>query len=206
MKIVCVGWNYAEHNKELPCALNKGDAPVVFFKPDSAFQRNRRPFFLPDFSQRVEYETELVFRVSRLGKSIGARFADRYIDAVTVGIDFTARDMQADCRAKGLPWGLSKGFDASAVVGDMIPLPETGKGSDELRFRLDIDGITVQEGFSGDMIFPVRRIIEYVSGFCTLKTGDLLFTGTPKGVGPVKVGQHLEGYLEDRKVLDFHIR
>ena len=206
MKIVCVGWNYAEHNKELPCALNEGDSPVVFFKPDSAYQRNRRPFFLPDFSQRVEYETELVFRISRLGKSIGARFADRYVDAVTVGIDFTARDMQADCRAKGLPWGLSKGFDASAVVGDMIPLPETGKDLDGLRFRLDIDGVTVQEGFSGDMIFPVRRIIEYVSGFCTMKTGDLLLTGTPTGVGPVKVGQHLVGYLEDRKVLDFHIR
>lgn len=206
MKIVCVGWNYARHNKELGYTLKDGEKPVVFFKPDSAFQRNRRPFFLPDFSDRVEYETELVFRISRLGKSIGEKFAPRYIDAVTVGIDFTARDMQADCRAKGLPWGLSKGFDGSAVTGDFKPLQAIGKDICDLRFRLDIDGETVQEGYSGDMIFSVGKLVEYVSGFCTLKTGDLMFTGTPEGVGPVRVGQHLEGYLEDEKVLDFHIR
>lgn len=206
MKIICVGWNYAEHNKELGCTLNEVEEPVVFFKPDSAFLRNRRPFFLPDFSEQVEYETELVFRIGRLGKSIGARFADRYIDGVTVGIDFTARDMQADCRRKGLPWGICKGFDGSAAVGDMKPVPVSEGALENIRFRLDIDGKTVQNGFSGDMIFPVRRLVEYVSRFCTLKTGDLLFTGTPKGVGPVRIGQHLEGYLEDEKVLDFHIR
>lgn len=206
MKIICVGWNYDSHNKEMGHTLIEGEKPVVFFKPDSAYQRNRRPFFLPDFSDRVEYETELVFRISRLGKSIGARFARRYLDAVTVGIDFTARDMQAEFREKGLPWGLSKGFDASAVVGDMKMLDMLDKDIDDIRFRLDIDGKTVQEGYSGDMIFSTSRIIEYVSGFCTLKTGDLLFTGTPVGVGPVRVGQHLEAYLEDEKVLDFHIR
>ena len=206
MKIICVGWNYAEHNKELGCTLKEGEEPVVFFKPDSAFLRNRRPFFLPDFSEQVEYETELVFRIGRLGKSIGARFADRYIDGVTVGIDFTARDMQADCRRKGLSWGICKGFDGSAAVGDMKPVPVSEGALENIRFRLDIDGKTVQNGFSGDMIFPVRRLVEYVSRFCTLKTGDLLFTGTPKGVGPVRIGQHLEGYLEDEKVLDFHIR
>ena len=206
MKIICVGWNYAAHNKEMGQSLKEGERPVVFFKPDSAYQRNRRPFFLPDFSQRVEYETELVFRISRLGKSIGGRFAERYIDAVTVGIDFTARDLQAEFRSKGLPWGLSKGFDASAVVGDMKPVFCLGKPLTDIRFRLDIDGRTVQEGWSGDMIFPVSTLVEYVSGFCTLKTGDLIFTGTPEGVGPVSIGQHLEGYLEDEKVLDFHIR
>lgn len=206
MKIICVGWNYAKHNKELGYTLNEGESPVIFFKPDSAYQRNRRPFFLPDFSERVEYETELVFRIGRLGKSIGERFADRYIDAVTVGIDFTARDMQSDARSKGLPWALSKGFDASAVVGDMKPLEHYGKDLDDLKFRLDIDGKTVQEGWSGDMIFPVRKLVEYVSGFCTLKTGDLIFTGTPEGVGPVRTGQHLQGFLEGGNVLDFHIR
>ena len=188
------------------CAFDKDRSPVVFFKPDSAYQRNRRPFFLPDFSNQVEYETELVFRIGRLGKGISEKFAARYIDAVTVGIDFTARDMQSECRAKGLPWGICKGFDASAVVGDMRNPCDFGKDIDELSFRLDIDGVTVQSGYSGDMIFPVRRLIEYVSGFCTVKTGDLLFTGTPAGVGPVRVGQHLQGYLEGEKVLDFHIR
>lgn len=206
MKIICVGHNYSEHNKEMGNTFNEGDPPVVFFKPDSAYQRNRRPFFLPDFSDRVEYEAELVFRVNRLGKSVGAKFAGRYIDAVTVGIDFTARDMQLKACSKGLPWGLSKGFDASAVVGDMCLLSDLNKPTGDLCFRLDIDGKTVQCGYSGDMINSVERIIEYVSSFCTLKTGDLIFTGTPAGVGPVRVGQHLQGYLGDDKVLDFHIR
>lgn len=206
MKIVCVAWNYAEHNKELSAALKEEENPVIFFKPDSAYMRNRRPFFLPDFSTRTEYETELVFRIGRLGKGIDHRFAGRYVDGVTVGIDFTARDIQEVNRSKGLPWGLCKGFDGSAIVGDMMPPDSLGKGLGELSFRLDIDGVTVQRGYAGDMLFPVERIIEYVSGFCTLKTGDLIFSGTPCGVGPVKVGQHLEGWLEDMKVLDFHIR
>ena len=206
MKIVCVAWNYAEHNKELSNALKEEENPVVFFKPDSAYQRNRRPFFLPDFSSRTEYEAELVFRIGRLGKGISRRFAGRYIDGVTVGIDFTARDIQDDDRRNGLPWGLCKGFDGSAVVGDMRSPDILGKDFGELSFRLNIDGVEVQHGYAGDMLFPVDRIIEYVIGFCTLKTGDLIFTGTPKGVGPVRVGQHLEGWLEDEKVLDFHIR
>lgn len=198
--------NYRLHNKELGETLLEQENPVIFMKPDSSMLRNRRPFFLPDFSERIEYETELVVRISRLGKSIEAKFADRYWDAVTLGIDFTARDLQNQYRSKGLPWELCKGFDSSAVVGDWIEKEALEKELQDLKFRLDIDGKTVQQGYTGDMIFSVARIIEYVSSFCTLKTGDLIFTGTPVGVGPVHIGEHLQGYLEDKNVLDFHIR
>ena len=198
--------NYRLHNKELGETLLEQENPVIFMKPDSSMLRNRRPFFLPDFSERIEYETELVVRISRLGKSIEAKFADRYWDAVTLGIDFTARDLQNQYRSKGLPWELCKGFDSSAVVGDWIEKEALEKELQDLNFRLDIDGKTVQQGYTGDMIFSVVRIIEYVSSFCTLKTGDLIFTGTPVGVGPVHIGEHLQGYLEDKNVLDFHIR
>lgn len=198
--------NYRLHNKELGETLLGQENPVIFMKPDSSMLRNRRPFFLPDFSERIEYETELVVRISRLGKSIEAKFADRYWDAVTLGIDFTARDLQNQYRSKGLPWELCKGFDSSAVVGDWIEKEALEKELQDLNFRLDIDGKTVQQGYTGDMIFSVARIIEYVSSFCTLKTGDLIFTGTPVGVGPVHIGEHLQGYLEDKNVLDFHIR
>ena len=198
--------NYRLHNKELGETLLEQENPVIFMKPDSSILRNRRPFFLPDFSERIEYETELVVRISRLGKSIEAKFADRYWDAVTLGIDFTARDLQQEYRAKGLPWELCKGFDSSAVVGDWIEKENLAKDLQELNFRLDIDGKTVQQGYTGDMIFSVGKIIEYVSSFCTLKTGDLIFTGTPVGVGPVHIGEHLQGFLEEKNVLDFHIR
>jgi len=198
--------NYRLHNKELGETLLEQENPVIFMKPDSSLLRNRRPFFLPDFSERIEYETELVVRISRLGKSIEAKFADRYWDAVTLGIDFTARDLQNQYRSKGLPWELCKGFDSSAVVGDWIEKEALEKELQDLNFRLDINGKTVQQGYTGDMIFSVARIIEYVSSFCTLKTGDLIFTGTPVGVGPVHIGEHLQGYLEDKNVLDFHIR
>lgn len=198
--------NYRLHNKELGETLLEQENPVIFMKPDSSLLRNRRPFFLPDFSERIEYETELVVRISRLGKSIEAKFADRYWDAVTLGIDFTARDLQNQYRSKGLPWELCKGFDSSAVVGDWIEKEALEKELQDLNFRLDIDGKTVQQGYTGDMIFSVAAIIEYVSSFCTLKTGDLIFTGTPVGVGPVHIGEHLQGYLEDKNVLDFHIR
>ncbi len=198
--------NYRLHNKELGETLLEQENPVIFMKPDSSMLRNRRPFFLPDFSERIEHETELVVRISRLGKSIEAKFADRYWDAVTLGIDFTARDLQNQYRSKGLPWELCKGFDSSAVVGDWIEKEALGKELQDLNFRLDIDGKTVQQGYTGDMIFSVAAIIEYVSSFCTLKTGDLIFTGTPVGVGPVHIGEHLQGYLEDKNVLDFHIR
>lgn len=205
MKIIAVGMNYAAHNKELDNTLLLPKEPVIFMKPDSALLKDGKPFFIPDFSQRVDYETELVVRICRLGKHIAPRFAHRYYDAVTVGIDFTARDLQGDFRAQGLPWELSKGFDDSAVIGDFVPVGDLPPVQD-LHFHLDIDGETVQRGHTAEMLFRVDEIIAYVSRFCTLKIGDLLYTGTPVGVGPVRIGQHLQGYLEGKKVLDFHVR
>ena len=205
MKILCVGMNYAEHNKELDGTLYKPEEPVIFTQPDSALLKGGKPFFVPDFTQRCDYELEIVVRINRLGKTIAPRFASRYYDALTVGIDFTARDLQQRFRQKGLPWDLCKGFDGSAVIGDFVAkedLPDINS----LSFRLDIDGKTVQSGFSGDMLYKVDELIAYVSRFFTLKTGDLLFTGTPEGVGPVRIGQRLEGYLSERKLLEFKVK
>lgn len=205
MKIIAVGMNYAEHNKELDGTLYKPEEPVIFTKPDSALLKDGKPFFIPDFTQQCDYETELVVRICRLGKNIAPRFAHRYYDAVTVGIDFTARDMQRKFRKDGLPWELCKGFDGSAVIGDFIAKEEL-PAIQEIPFRLDINGETVQQGYSGDMIHSVDDIIAYVSRFFTLKIGDLLFTGTPVGIGTAEIGQHLQGYIQDRKVLDFNVR
>ncbi len=204
MKILAVGMNYALHRQELGHTEETPD-PVIFMKPDSALLKNGNPFFLPDFSADVQYETEVVVRICRLGKAIAPRFAPRYYDAVTVGIDFTARDLQRRFRASGHPWELSKGFDSSAAIGTFIPLSEAGPVQN-LDFHLDIDGREVQHGNTADMLFSVDHILSYVSRFMTLKIGDLLFTGTPAGVGPVSVGQHLEGYIGRQKLLDFHIR
>lgn len=203
MKIFAVGMNYAEHNKELHGTLLKTEEPVIFTKADSALLKDHKPFFIPDWSSRVDYETEVVVRICRLGKGIPARFAHRYYDAVTVGIDFTARDMQQKAREKGLPWTICKGFDGSAVIGDWVPVEELNKSLGDLNFHLDINGQTVQQGYTGDMQYSVDELISYISRFFTLKTGDLLYTGTPLGVGPVHIDDHLEGWLEDRKVLDF---
>ena len=167
--------------------------------------KDSKPFFIPDFSKRVDYETELVVRICRLGKNIAPRFAHRYYDAVTVGIDFTARDLQNKLRAEDKPWEISKGFDNSAVIGDFVPVNRF-KDEQNLDFHLTIDGNKVQEGNTRDMIFKIDDLIAYVSQFYTLKIGDLLYTGTPVGVGPVSIGQHLEGYLEGEKLLDFYVR
>ncbi len=205
MKIIAIGMNYQLHCYELHAGEALPQEPVIFMKPDSALLKDGKPFFIPDFSEQVDYETELVVRINRLGKNIAERFAHRYYDAVTVGIDFTARDLQRKYRAEGKPWELCKGFDNSAAIGDWIPV-DRFKDVQQLNFRLDIDGKTVQRGYAGDMLFKIDQIIAYVSQFCTLKIGDLLFTGTPVGVGPVQVNNHLEGYLENEKVLDFYIR
>ena len=203
MKIIAVGMNYVAHCHELHADENLPEEPVIFMKPDSALLKDSKPFFIPDFSQQVDYETELVVRINRLGKNIAPRFASRYYDAVTVGIDFTARDLQRQFREEGKPWELCKGFDSSAAIGDFVPV-DRFKDIQNLNFHLDIDGKTVQRGNTADMLFKVDEIIAYVSRFFTLKIGDLLYTGTPVGVGPVSIGQHLQGYLEGEKLLDVH--
>lgn len=205
MKILAVGMNYAEHNKELDGTLYIPEKPVIFTKPDSALLKDSKPFFIPDFTKQCDYETELVVRICRLGKNISERFAHRYYDAYTVGIDFTARDLQRKLRAEGKPWELSKAFDNSAVIGDFVSKEEL-PDVQQLHFHLDIDGKTVQQGFTGDMIYSVDRLVAFVSQYFTLKIGDLIFTGTPVGVGPVAIDQHLDGYLEGRKVLSFNVK
>lgn len=205
MKIFGIGMNYIQHNKELDGALYKTEAPVLFTKADSSLLKSGKPFFVPDFMGRIDYEAELVIRICRLGKNIPQRFAHRYYDAVTVGIDFTARDVQQLLREKGLPWDLSKSFDGAAAIGEWV-------GKDKfldvqaLRFHLDINGQTVQEGCTADMVFGIDEIVAYISQYFTLKTGDVIFTGTPAGVGPVHIDDHLEGYVEERKVLEFNCK
>ncbi len=197
--------NYAAHNKELHHTLELTE-PTIFMKSDSSLLKDGKPFFIPDFSSEVHYETELVVKIDRLGKNIAERFAHRYYQEVTVGIDFTARDLQRKLREQGLPWELSKAFDNSAAIGSFIPLEEAGGNINALSFHLDINGQCVQQGCSADMLFSVDRIVSYVSRFFTLKIGDLIYTGTPVGVGPVHIGDHLEGYLGNRKLLDFYVR
>ncbi|MDR0743083.1 MAG: fumarylacetoacetate hydrolase family protein [Tannerella sp.] len=204
MKIIAVGMNYADHNKEMHHSLLLSE-PVIFMKPDSALLKDGKPFFIPDFSSDIHYEAEVVVKINRIGKHIAEQFAHRYYDEVTVGIDFTARDLQAELRKKGLPWDICKGFDQSAVTGAFIPLSEAG-GIRALDFHLDVDGKTVQRGNTAEMLFPVDKIIACASRFFTLKMGDLIYTGTPAGTGTVRIGNHLQGYIGDRKLLDFHAR
>ncbi len=203
MKIICIGMNYKKHAKELGNPIP--EKPVYFMKPDSALVIRNRPFFYPDFSADVHHEIEIVLKINRLGKSVSKQYAGRYFSEIALGVDFTARDVQAECRKKGLPWEISKGFDYSAPVSRFVPVNESGD-IHNLDFRLDVNGNTVQAGNTGDMIFTFEEIIAYVSKFMTLKTGDLIFTGTPEGVGPVKPGDRLEGYLGERKLLDFPVK
>ena len=203
MKIICVGRNYLKHANELNRQIPT--EPVIFLKPDSAILKKNKPFFLPDFSENVQYETEIVVKICKLGKSISSKFARRYYDELTVGIDITARDLQNDYISKGLPWDLSKGFDGSAPLGEFIPASSIEDVSN-LDFRLDINGQTVQQGNTSEMIFSIDKIIEYVSRFFTLKTGDLIFTGTPAGVGQLHINDNLVAYINDMPVLDFMIK
>jgi 2-keto-4-pentenoate hydratase/2-oxohepta-3-ene-1,7-dioic acid hydratase in catechol pathway len=205
MKIFGVGMNYAAHTEELDGKAYKPAEPVIFTKADSALLKDHKPFFIPDDMGRIDYEAELVVRICRLGKSIPQRFAHRYYDAVTVGIDFTARDLQEQARKQGLPWTICKGFDGSAIIGDWVSLTDLPPVQ-SLRFHLDKNEKTVQQGFTADMLYTVDELISYVSRFFTLKTGDLFFTGTPVGVGPVAVDDHLQGWVEEQRVLDFYCR
>ena len=197
--------NDIQHNKELDGTLYKPEEPVIFTKADSSLLKDGKPFFLPEEMGRVDYETELVVRICKLGKSIPQRFAHRYYDAVTVGIDFTARELQQRLRAEGKPWDLCKGFDGAAVIGQWVDIAKF-RDIQAIHFHLDINGQTVQQGCSSDMLFKVDEIIAYISRYFTLKTGDLLYTGTPVGVGPVHINDHLTGWIDDRKVLEFNVK
>ena len=203
MKIFAIGQNYVEHNKELN-SVNPTE-PVVFMKPDTAALRNNKPFFIPNFSDEVHYETELIVKINRIGKNIAPKFAHRYYDEIGLGVDFTARDIQRRLKKEGKPWEICKAFDNSAVIGDFIPKSELGN-LQNIHFHLDMDGQTVQQGNSADMIFEIDTLIAYVSRFFTLKIGDILFTGTPAGVGRVSIGNRLEGYIFNKKMFDFYVK
>lgn len=205
MKIFAVGMNYVGYNKALNEPLLKRDDPVIFTKADSSLLKDRKPFFIPDELGTIEYEAEIVVRVCRLGKSISERFASRYYDAVTVGIDFTARNLLRKLSQQGLPWDMSKSFDGAAVLGEWIS-KDKFLDIQRLRFHLDVNGETKQEGCTSDMIYKVDEIISYISRFFTLKTGDLIYTGCPVSGTPVHINDRLEGYIEERKVLDLHCK
>ena len=203
MKIFCIAANYPKHNQEIK--MQREENPVFFIKPETALLRNHYDFYIPEFSSQVEYETELVIKINKMGKCIDRKFASRYYDEITVGLDITARDVQNEARQKGLPWFLSKGFDSSAPVGDFVEKTDFDTVND-IDFSLKINGKEVQKGNSKDMIFSCDEIVSYVSQFVTLKTGDLIFTGTPEGVGKLNIGDKLEGFLSDKKVLEINVK
>lgn len=203
MKIICIGRNYAEHAKEMNSAIPT--EPVFFMKPDTALIKDNQPFYYPDFSNEIHHEVELVIKINKPGKNIDAKFASKYYDEIGIGIDFTARDLQTKCKEKGLPWEKAKAFDGSAPVGIFIDKKQF-TDINNINFHLKINNNTVQNGNSHDLIFTFDKVIEYVSKFITLKTGDLIFTGTPEGVGPVKIGDKLDAYIENEKLLFFEIK
>jgi acylpyruvate hydrolase len=203
MKIIAIGRNYAEHAKELNNPVPS--VPVIFMKPDTALLKDNKPFYHPEFSQDVHHEIEIVLKVCKEGKSINEKFAGNYYDEIALGIDFTARDIQSRHKEKGLPWELAKAFDNSAPVSNFLPKSKFADLYD-LNFHLDINGGLRQQGSTKDLLFSFEKIIAFVSGYITLKKGDLIFTGTPSGVSKVAIGDHLEGYLENEKLLDFYIK
>jgi 2-keto-4-pentenoate hydratase/2-oxohepta-3-ene-1,7-dioic acid hydratase in catechol pathway len=204
MKIICVGRNYVAHAKELNNEIP--DEPVLFLKPDTALLRNNDPFYIPEWSNDLHHEVEMVVKINRLGKNIDKKFAHRYYKEIGLGIDFTARDVQNALKDKGLPWEKSKAFDHSAVICREFVNVDSLTDRNTIGFRLDINGKTVQQGSSSLMIFSIDSIISHVSKYFTLKIGDLIYTGTPAGVGPVKIGDRLEGYLEETKMFDFFVK
>ncbi len=206
MKVIAVAQNYRAHNIEMNSFVGEEKPPMLFMKPESSILKDGKPFFYPDFSQNIHYETEIVVKISKLGKNIAKRFAHRYYDEMTVGIDFTARDLQAEMKSIGMPWEIAKSFDNSAAIGTFVDKNELFAGKDSLQFGLFLNSQQVQSGVTSDMIHTIDEIIEHASKFFTLKIGDLIFTGTPSGVGPVKIGDRLEGYINGRKLLDFYVR
>lgn len=203
MKIICVGRNYTDHIRELE--NNKPKEPVLFLKPDSSIILNSKPFFIPDFSQNINYELELIIKISRLGKHIQEKFSHKYYDFIGLGIDFTARDLQSDLKSKGLPWEKSKAFDGSCFISKWINKSEFNDVNN-LNFKLNKNGKTVQKTNSKLMLWKIDELISYISTFFTLKIGDVIFTGTPAGVGKVSIGDNLEGFIEDNKIFNLNIK
>jgi acylpyruvate hydrolase len=203
MKIICVGRNYVKHAQELNNPVP--GTPLIFFKPDTAVLRNNRDFYYPSFTQDLHFECEMVVRIGKEGKHIQQDFVRDYIDGIGLGIDLTARDIQSDAKAKGWPWTLAKGFNDSAPVSNFYPL-EQFPDLQNVQFRCHINGDQRQVGRTANMIFSVSYLLFYITQFITVKKGDLIFTGTPEGVGPLQIGDHIEGWLEEQKCLDFHVK
>ncbi len=203
MKIIAIGRNYIDHAKELNNPVP--EKPVFFLKPDTALVKNNKPFFYPDFSEDIHYECEIVVQINRVGKNIAEKFAQRYYDEIGIGIDFTARDLQKECKTRGLPWEVAKAFDNSAPIGSFVSKSQF-IDVNNIKFTLLKNGEVVQQGNTRDMIFSIDKLIAYVSRFMTLKMGDLLFTGTPAGVGPVQIGDRLIAFIEDEELLNFQVK
>jgi len=203
MKIICIGRNYLKHAREMDSSVPT--EPIFFLKPESAIIKKNKPFFIPDFSEEIHHEVELVLQICRLGKSITPEFAHRYYDKIGIGIDFTARDIQRKCKENGLPWEKAKAFDGAAPLGKFVEKESLGDVGN-IDFKLEINDNTVQHGNTKDLIFPFDELIAYVSRFFTLKTGDLIFTGTPEGVGPVNHNDELKAYINNELLLDFMVK
>jgi 2-keto-4-pentenoate hydratase/2-oxohepta-3-ene-1,7-dioic acid hydratase in catechol pathway len=202
MKIICIGRNYAEHIKEL--GNERPSDPIIFMKPDTALIKNNEPFYHPAFSDNIHHEVEILVKIKKEGKSIAREFAHQYYDEIGLGIDFTARDWQTKLKDQGHPWEIAKAFNGSAPISDFIPKGD--RDMTDVNFRLEINGQVVQQGNSSLMLWPIDEIISYVSKFILLKTGDIIFTGTPKGVSQVKIGDRLVGFLEDQQMFDFEVK
>ncbi|MBR09870.1 MAG: 2-hydroxyhepta-2,4-diene-1,7-dioate isomerase [Rickettsiales bacterium] len=202
MKIICIGRNYADHITEL--GNERPENPVIFMKPDTALLRNNDPFYYPEFSNDIHYECELLVKIKKEGKSIDPKFAHKYYDEVGLGIDFTARDIQSHAKEKGLPWERAKAFNGSAPISEFIS--KEGFDLTNTKFELELNGNVVQQANTSLMLWPVDELIAYVSKYFTLKTGDIIFTGTPKGVGPVSIGDHLKGTLAGKEMFNFEIK
>ena len=203
MKIICIGRNYTEHAKELNNEIPA--EPVFFLKPDTALLKDNEAFYYPEFTNDLHHEVELVLKINKVGKHIEERFASKYFDEIGIGIDFTARDVQTKCKEKGLPWEKAKAFDGSAPLGKFIPFKHLNN-LNNINFHLEVNGEIKQKGSTADLLFSFEKIISFVSHFITLKTGDLIFTGTPAGVGPVKRGDRLTAFIENEELLNFEIK
>ncbi len=203
MKIICIGRNYSEHAKEMSSPLPT--EPIFFLKPDTALIKDNQPFYYPEFSKEIHHEVELVLKINKAGKNIQTQFANKYYDEIGIGIDFTARDLQEECKKKGLPWEKAKAFDGAAPIGKFLNKKQF-VDQQNINFHLTINGNKVQKGNTKDLLFSFDTIVSYISKYFMLKTGDLIYTGTPEGVGPVKIGDRLEAYIENEKFLDFEIK